>query len=85
MSQTHSTQKSQYVQYGDRSKYYQIVYLRFAKRVNFKHTPQNKNRKTKLYEVIDIVSDLLVVIISQCMHGVSNQHMYMLCVYKFIC
>ena len=35
MSQTHSTQKSQYVQYGDRSKYQQIVYLRFAKRVNF--------------------------------------------------
>lgn len=48
MSQTHSTQKSQYVPYSDGSKYYQIVYLRFAKRVNFKHT-QQKRKETPNY------------------------------------
>ena len=46
---------------------YCIIGLIFAKRVYLMFSPQ-KQKKWYLYEVIDVLINLIVIIISQCLH-----------------
>lgn len=69
------------VQHGDNS--YNIVHLKFAKRVDLRSSYQT-HKKWYLCKVIDLLTNLIVIIIAQYM-GISNHHIVHLKLTCVIC
>lgn len=58
------------VQYGDSSQYYCILHLKFAKKIELKYVLTTKTKHDNyvldMFEMMNMLSSLIVVIISQC-------------------